>query len=415
MKKAENFKKLFKRRLRFAKPGEFEAISIGVNDLQNLNRRYGTGTNEKLMDYIEELLENTLAPKYSLVYRYLGDRFWILQKLRYGVEIQSFCLQTLIPAIRDTINWKDDFSISVGVYRVENTTESLENIFHRADLARIKAKKKKKTNIVYFDQEMEQERFQKECITSGMEDALGKREFTLRYQPKVDLNSLHVVGLEALVRWKSSSCRTLVPPSDFIPIFEENGFVIKLDLYVLEEVCSFICRYRDHVYMPPVSMNFSAKTLLYEGLIGEIEELLDLYAVKSEEIEIEITESLIEADMDALEEVVNKLKSMGFKIAIDDFGVGASSLNRMSHFEVHTLKLDKEFLRCKAKEERRMKVIEYVIQMAKSLHMSVVCEGVELLEEVEWLREIGCDMAQGYYFSKAIEENELVDEILIKR
>ena len=199
---------------------------------------------------------------------------------------------------------------------------------------------------------------------------------------------------------------------DFLESFERNGFISNLDFFVFEEVCKFIKKYKDQFDIPIISSNLSASTLFHDVKFPyHLMEILNEYELPASAIEIEITETDFEIDNVRVKEKVNSLKKLGFAIAIDDFGVGASSLNRLASLDVDVVKLDKSFLDFNFEQVKGYIVITNIINMAKNIGLKTVCEGIEQTKHVQWLQDIGCDIAQGYYFSKPISEEDFIQLI----
>ena len=248
----------------------------------------------------------------------------------------------------------------------------------------------------------------KMLIEAEMEQALLNGEFHVYLQPKINMITSKVYGAEALSRWyhPEDGIRT---PDKYIPIFEENGFIFKLDMYMFEEICKLKAKwYEEGVEFRtiPISINMSRPHLLRSDLVDEIVALTEKYGVNPEEIDIEITENMYIKDHVALIEAVGKLQEHGFYVSIDDFGAGYSALNMLKDIPVNTIKIDKEFLHLSANSERGKKVIKNIILLCKDLKFNVMVEGVETLEQLQFLVGYGCEIAQGFYYSKPITIEE---------
>ena len=230
-------------------------------------------------------------------------------------------------------------------------------------------------------------------------------EFVVYYQPKVALENSHLVGGEALVRWKKPD-GTMIPPNDFIPCLEKNGFITALDFYVYEEVCRFIkSRVDKNLPIVPISVNVSMLHLKEEGFLDRINSLVKSYAIPANLLEFELTEGVfLENEKEALK-IMEKMKEMGFLVSIDDFGSGFSSLNLLKNMPVDILKIDKEFFAHDTLHNNDQIIISSIINMANRLHISVICEGVETVDQIHFLKETCCDMVQGYFYSKPVDED----------
>lgn len=286
-----------------------------------------------------------------------------------------------------------------------------------ANLARKVAKEMEDTEVVLFDRKMI-EGIKKEVeITSSLSSAIGKGEFTVYYQPKVATASLKLIGAEALVRWRKPD-GTFIYPDEFIPLIERSGQIVELDYFVYREVFSFIAkRLEEGKAIVPISVNVSRAHLNKMGILSYVQDLFDEYQIPPNLIEFELTESIyIENTTKALT-LVEGLHSMGTKVSMDDFGSGYSSLNLLSRLPIDIIKLDKVFLQDdeidnKLRENDKI-IISCVIDMAKRLQITSLCEGVETPEQSDYLSQIGCEIQQGYYFSRPIPQTafeEFIDE-----
>lgn len=248
----------------------------------------------------------------------------------------------------------------------------------------------------------------KKKVEEEMEAALSNGEFHIFLQPKINMITSKVYGAEALSRWihPKDGLRT---PDMYIPIFEENGFIFKLDMYMFEELCKLKAKwYAEKVEFAniPISINMSRPHLMRSDFVDEIVALTQRYGVNPAEIDIEITENMYIKDHTALIEAVGKMQANGFYVSIDDFGAGYSALNMLKDIPVNTIKIDKEFLHLSANSERGKKVIKNIILLCKDLRFNVMVEGVETLEQLQFLVGYGCEIAQGFYYSKPITVRE---------
>ena len=250
-------------------------------------------------------------------------------------------------------------------------------------------------------------------IENDMYRALKKREFKVYMQPKVDLQTGVLSGAEALVRWDHPELG-LMGPDKFIPMFEKNGFIVNLDKYVFEEVCSNMSRWIKAGYdVVPVSVNVSRLHFLNSNFVSEYNKIKKKYRISDDLIEIEITESVVFSNNnEEVFTVMKEFRNEGFEISMDDFGSGYSSLGLLKEMPIDTLKLDKLFLN-NIEEYSSQIIVGNIINMAKNLNLNVVSEGVETYMQVDFLRDIGCDMAQGFIFAKPEPMDEY--EELIKK
>lgn len=252
---------------------------------------------------------------------------------------------------------------------------------------------------------------------SDMEYALKNNEFVVYIQPKYDIKDHSLTGGEALIRWNHHE-KGFLPPDKFVPIFEKNGFIVDLDMYVFETVCKMQRKWLDMGVKPVrISVNQSRIHLFKRDYVDNLKSILDKYDVPAELIELEITETVAYESMDVISEVLKRLHDIGFKISMDDFGSGYSSLNMLKNLDVDVLKIDKGFFEETANTKRGQDIIESIIDMASKLGIETVAEGVETIEQVELLQGNGCDVAQGYFYAMPMpieeyEEKELMSKKL---
>ena len=239
-----------------------------------------------------------------------------------------------------------------------------------------------------------------------MEDALLKGEFQVYLQPKYYLPTGEIVGAEALVRWVEPSGK-IIPPDNFIPLFERNGFIIQVDFYVYEQVMKRMQKWKQEGRRPIcVSVNVSRVHVRTYDFLQRLNELIEKYQIPKEYFELELTETIMGSAQGMTKDFIQECKKQGYKVSIDDFGSGYSSLNLLKDLPVDILKIDKGFLDETAESERSSIIVEQVVEMAKKMKIGTLCEGVETLKQAEFLKGIGCDMAQGYLFSKPIPMEE---------
>ena len=246
-----------------------------------------------------------------------------------------------------------------------------------------------------------------------MEYALKHEEFLVYLQPKFDLLSNKVCGAEALVRWKQKNGK-MIYPDDFIPIFEKNGFIVNIDLYIYEKIFKKVKEWIDKgIDVVPISLNVSRAHTKNLDFIKKVLNLVDIYNIPVNTIEFELTESIFSTDLNYLNDFIQKIRKNGFKVSIDDFGSAYSSLNLLKEIEVDIIKLDKAFLSNVEDFKNSYKdkvIIESIIKMAKELNLKVVCEGIETEEQKELLKNMGCEVGQGYIFSKPISIYEFEEK-----
>jgi len=300
-------------------------------------------------------------------------------------------------------------SISIGIALSNTAYEEPEDMLRDADTAMYRAKSLGKARFEVFDADMRASVMARLQLETDMRRALERNEFRNFYQPIVALDSGHVVGFEALMRWQHPT-RGMIGPEEFIFVAEETGLIRDLGWWSLREACRQMSTWRAHSksYLDlTMSVNVSAKQLLQPRLVEEMKKLLTETVLPPEALKLEITESAVMADPAAAAEMLQQIKSLGVRLAIDDFGTGYSSLSYLHRFPLDTLKIDRSFISGDGEGSEGMEIARTIMPMAKTLRLDVVAEGVETIEQVGLLRRLQCKYAQGYYFSKPLAPEEV--------
>lgn len=304
--------------------------------------------------------------------------------------------------------------IYFGVYYItERLDYSIDRMGEFAGVAKNNIKGNSEEIISYFDDVTRRRLLKEEEIEKSMNEALKNEEFQVYLQPKYALQEETISGAEALVRWFSSN-GSVISPGLFIPVFEKNGFITELDLYMIHKVCGILRNWLDKGYKPlPISVNISRLHFANEHLADIINEIVDNYVIPHDLIELELTESAFLQNKETLINTVIRLRQYGFMVSMDDFGAGYSSLNSLKDLPLDIVKLDGELFRITDEVERGLTVIRNTITMAKDLHMQVVAECIETRDQVEFLCTVGCDIIQGYYYAKPMPVDQFEKQYLL--
>ncbi len=369
-------------------------------NFQFMNELYGYAEGDKILRSFAQKLQD--MPGGLTFCRITSDHFVGLVR-GTGVEqvqesylalTQEFCKET--NAVYDQSNL---FMIS-GLSAFDDGNEAVSVVIDRANIARKYGKNNASTVVQVYNQEIKEKNEAQKAITANMATALENGEFKAWLQPKVSLTTGKVVGAEALVRW----CRpdgSMVYPDQFIPVFEQNGFITKIDFEVLDQVLNYLRDAMDHgEEVVTVSVNFSRRHSENPNCVEQIVERLQEKRIPSKYLEAEVTESIFILDLTTLTSNLHKLKQNGIAISIDDFGSGYSSLNVLANVEADVIKLDKKFLSDIGKDSKAPVFIKYLIKMMKRMGYEVIAEGVETEEQLRLLRNADCDMVQGYYYAR---------------
>lgn len=276
-------------------------------------------------------------------------------------------------------------------------------------------KEKYEHSYSFFNEDTRNRLYKEKRLEDNMNKALEKGEFIVYYQPKYSLDDVNEIeGAEALIRWNSPEFG-FISPIDFVPLFEKNGFIVNIDMFVFEEVCKTLNKWINKGYTPvPISVNMSRVHLYRDNFIENITDLISKYNISPEFIELELTESVVFDNLNILIDIMKKIKEIGFLISMDDFGSGYSSLNLLKDLSFDILKLDRGFLIETTDTKRGKIIISKIVEMAKAIDIKVICEGVETYEQVEFLKEIGCDKVQGYLFAKPMVLDEFEKHLNFK-
>ncbi len=384
-------------------------LAIVYSDISNfkyINEAYGYVTGDKLLSDVGDYVSNRVAGVLC------AGRFYSDNILRIQEFPKDLSDENLLHAVEDETSQLSNYLskkfkinniiVRAGVYIIPNNHADTLQSISNANMARKLAKASKGANCIVFDQEMFEKRKRQIRYIQALDDAIKNNEFYIVMQPKVSGSSNRLVGAEALARWKMSD-GTEVYPDEFIPAFEKDGSVVKLDFYVYEKVMAYIRERLDAgKKVLPVSMNVSRAHMLTDDFVPKFKALIDKYQVPTQFLELEITESIYLENLSYFNAMIEELRLMGVRISMDDFGSGYSSLNALNDLKIDLLKIDKIFMKDETLKESDKTIIRFIIDMAKNLSMKVLCEGVETESQREFLNDAGCDLHQGYLYSKPV-------------
>lgn len=301
-------------------------------------------------------------------------------------------------------------SIGISFYTVD--AADMKSLLQNAEIAMHRAKEKGGNQYQLYHEEMNQVAFENLIMETNLRKALIQNEFLMYYQPQIELKTGKLAGAEALVRWKRMGTE-LVPPGQFIPLAEETGLILAIGQWVLEESCRQIKEWMDCGYdLIPIAVNLSGKQFSQTGILELIRQILEQTELHPAYLTLEITESITIKNEEEAFAILSQIKSMGIDIAIDDFGTGYSSFSYLKKFPADKVKIDQSFIREIHTSPQDAAIVEAIIQLAHHLGFLVVAEGVEKPEQIEVLKEIGCDYVQGYYYSRPLPAKEFEEQFL---
>lgn len=372
-------------------------VIFDIDKFKAINDIYGHKKGNSILKDIADTL-NKITCNNETFARVSSDNFNVL--LKYNTK------EDIINTIKKIIISNNFVNLSFGIYEIKDKNLPISVYSDRASLAKLSIKNNRDINFAFFNDELRDKLLLEDKIEKEMEYALENNQFVMYLQPKYNIKSDKFCGSEALVRWKYTE-KEFIYPSDFIPIFEKNGFITKVDMYILEQACKEIRTLFSKGISPlPISVNFSRVDFFKKDFITKIVNICDKYKIPYSLIEIEITESSMFGDTDTLFEVSRRLQDIGFILSMDDFGSGYSSVNMLKNIPLNVIKLDRGFFIDDKNIDKSQIVIKSIVSLIKQLGIRVVAEGIETKSQVEMLREANCDIIQGYYFSKPLPVKE---------
>ena len=395
---------------------EYSLAGLNVRQFKFINEIFGNRQADLLLRHIKDVVMSHIREG-EVFCRSTDDMFFILLKDTDRDMIRARLVQMMEEISRHAVSNNRNYQIMLycGVVigtDVNDVRPSVQKSLTHVRFALATARQSLKNSIWFYDTALHEDEKLENYVESHMHQALEGEEFQMYLQPKVDLETGQVCGAEALVRWIPSAGK-MIYPGQFIPIFEKNGFCVNLDMYMVEKVCRQLRSWIDGGITPvPLSVNQS-KLLFYEAdYTDRLKDLLDRYKIPAELITLEILEGLAMENIGELNEKILKLKEIGFQISLDDFGSGYSSLNTLASLRIDELKFDRGFLAAIREESggwRQAIIMKQIIKIAKKLSIRTVTEGVETKENEELIRRLGCECAQGYYYSRPVSAQEFTE------
>ncbi len=383
---------------------------LDLDRFKQINDTLGHAVGDSILIEVANRLKKLLKNK-DIIARYGGDEFVItLTNVKNVKEAAKFAEQ-IISSIEQPmmLNGQEVFistSVGISVYPVDG--KNTEELINCADRAMTYSKKHELNGYSFYFDELQTDAKRVLLLDSELRRAIENREFELYFQPKISVENEQIQGLEALVRWNSERLG-FVSPAEFIPYAEDTGLIIPLSEVILEKACEAVIQMQQQGWKTPVAINISSIHFKQQNFLDSIQTILERYNMPANNFEIEVTERTV---MNNANETVSKLvrlKQLGFKISIDDFGTGYSSLSYLVRFPLDCLKIDRSFIQHIGSLDEKQAVVDAIIQMSHRLKMKVVAEGVEQAQQVDILRKMNCDIIQGYYYSKPLPLNELIE------
>ena len=383
----------------------FAFVRFDIDRFKMINSFYGIKEGDNVLRSIASELRRISTAFEKFIYgRLENDIFAVCMPYKEeNIDLLANALQLNLKKLNKDYNIK----VSCGVYIINDYNMDVSEMYDRAFLAAKSCKGKFVQNIAYYDESMIENMKQEQYIINEVNRALEEEQFEVYLQPKINLMTDRSYGAEALVRWRHPE-KGMISPGEFIPIYERNGIIGRLDLYMWRHVCMILRRWLDEGQNPnPISVNVSRVNIYNPHLVEILRNLITEFQIPPYLLNLELTESAFMEDQELVMKTMSRLHQIGFKIMMDDFGSGYSSLNVLKDMEVDYLKVDMKFLQQDQEfNGKGEKVLTSVVRMAKWLHLPSIVEGVETMEQVDFLKCIGCEYAQGYYYAKPMPVEE---------
>ena len=388
------------------------AFHIDLHNFTMVNQEIGRANGDLVLHNFYKMVQDAIGDT-GIISRLGGDKFIGVFDRSVKRKVFDLFSGAVVP-YDETGDKKINISAGAGIYMLPNPfmLKVYGDVMDKIMLAGETAKRQSGGSIVIYDDKMKFAKAHMKKVQSDFREALKNEEFAVYYQPKVNIETREVMGAEALCRWIRDG--KVVPPLEFIPILEMNTDICDLDFYMLDHVCQHIRKWLDEGrYVVRVSVNFSRKHLVDVDLLDKIIKTIDKHQVPHEYIEIELTETTTDVMFRDLRRVVCGLQEQGIWTAVDDFGIGYSSLNLIRDIPWNVLKVDKSFVPKNTEDEDSIsnKMFKHVIALAQDIGLKCVIEGVESIDQLEVLRQNGCLIAQGYFFDRPLPKNEFEDRL----
>ena len=396
---------------------QLAVLFLDVDRFKHINDSLGHAIGDRLLQAVAKRLLDCVR-KSDTVSRQGGDEFVILLSEVVQAEDAAICAEKVLQAVRVPIRIDEheiNITVSIGIVTYPADGTSAETLLNNADVAMYHAKDTGRGDYQFFKPEMTAHALERRSLEGSLRLALAREEFVLHYQPKINLDTGTIIGVEALIRWRHPE-RGLVAPAHFIPTAEECGSIVPIGQWVLREACRQ-ARGWQHAGLPPIriAVNVSPVELRAGEFVANVLAILAETSLDPRYLELELTESALMQDSKSTAITLRALRDMGIHLALDDFGLGYSSLSYLKRFPIEALKIDQSFVRDLTTDADDASIVSAVIGMGENLRMQVVAEGVETLEQLEFLREHRCPVGQGYYFSRPLVAEDLTGMLVVRQ
>lgn len=389
---------------------EIAVLFIDLDKFKMVNDTRGHTVGDKLLQQIAKRL-NSCVSRGDIVFRIGGDEFTVILLGRTKFEV-SRIVERILEEIRKPI-FIDQHELylrsSIGISFYPSDGENIESLIKNSDIAMYNSKVLGGNNYKFFTNSMNSSFEERVNLEENLHNALENNELVMYYQPQIDPKTGCMYGAEALIRWIHPEWG-IVPPDRFIPIAEETGLIIPIGEWVLRTACKQAVQWNDTYGRPfHIAVNLSVKQFVNNDIVDTVQRVLEETGLDPNILELELTESVFLENTESMIAIMNKLKKLGVRISIDDFGTGYSSLSYLKDLPIDSIKIDQSFIRNLSKNKKTNSIISTIISLAQKLDLKSVAEGVETLEQYNYFKEEGCDLAQGYYFSRPVPVDQIAN------
>ena len=379
-------------------------LFLDLDNFKTINDTLGHCVGDLLLENVAKRLQNRITG-FEILARFGGDEFVFLFKNIPTTAIIKKVAQRVHKIFEEEfmlMNYDVHTTVSIGISSYPDTAKDAEGLLRNADVAMYCAKQMGKGQYAVYDAQMNTKTKSEVRLEGELHKAIVNDELFLLYQPQISMENEKMVGVEALIRWNNKKSG-LISPIEFIPIAESNGLIIPIGEWVIDKACEQLALWKDTPMQNlTVSINISAKQLLHQNLHSYLRKAITKNNIKASLLELEITESVVMENINETIEVLMDLKTLGVSIAIDDFGTGYSSLSYLKKLPIDKLKIDREFIKDIPEDKDDVAITNAIVSLAKALGLKIIAEGPERGEHIDFLKDVGCDIAQGYYYSKPI-------------
>jgi diguanylate cyclase (GGDEF)-like protein len=395
---------------------KFALVYLDIDDFKNINDALGHVAGDYFLKYVANSLKHQIDDQ-DFIARLSGDEFAILYynvDKKEDVEIKLNHLLEVTKKPWEYMDRKLYFSFSAGATMYPDDGQDSLLLLKNSDIAMYAAKKNQSIRYNFYSEEMNETNLRRIEMIHELKNAIDQRDFELYYQPINQLNNESIYGVEALIRWNHPE-KGMISPMEFIPLAEETGLICEIDYWVLETAFIQKRKWEQECSLPiKMSINISGKSLVKVSLLDKLSELIDRVDIKREDIQIEITETSYMENVEASAIILERIKEMGIKIALDDFGTGYSSLTYLEILPIDIVKLDRKFIMNPLEHAEECVIVQNLIKLTHDLNLKILAEGIETREQLNFLRENGCDLGQGYLFSRPLPASTIEEYMYAK-